>query len=455
MVSLNGNSPGPPSSTLPRLLLSAGLVFCNRALLALGLRRRVDGWRRGAGLVLRGEAARFYLSAFHLNVLAEHPSPELSRAEIEQRVLARLDAFMQTEKEFHLLVRHCRHYDEVVPHSGPTYAVGFERAPVGPEQFIRPDSWAGPHGTPAVADASPVFEFICRVHPDQLVDVWLRINHVGVDGVPAQELMNRLEKAWGVGRPLMLPAIEDWAAFSEPRTSPGRGDAAEVQTFIDFSPLLAWRKRENQKLPEPMTVSAAILWQLALHPHFAPLFLGTTVEVPAMDGLGRGVAIVVVRPADYFSRPDGLAQFVAAFNLELARTKQRTSAALKTLDAAAFLPPRVEESLLRHTLDEGGRGFGSVGLTILKDARIFGAPFADAGHPNGFIALGSMSLPAADGRQVGCLVIKGPRERIREYGRILHEALGQPRTALSQSGRLRNRHAGARSGDFAREESFL
>jgi hypothetical protein len=180
--------------------------------------------------------------------------------------------------------------------------------------------------------------------------------------------------------------------------------------------------------PAPMTVSAAILWQLARHPHFAPLFLGTTVEVPAVGGLGRGVAIVVVRPADYFSRPDGLAQFVAAFNLELARTKQRASAALKTLDAAAFLPPRLEESLLRHTLDEGGRGFGSLGLTILKDARIFGSPFADAGHANGFIALGSVTLPVADGRQVGCLVVKGPRGRIGEYGRILHEALGQPRT---------------------------
>jgi hypothetical protein len=380
--------------------------------------------------VLRGEAARFYLSAFHLNVLAENPPARLSRAEIEQRVLARLDAFMQTEKEFHLLVRHCRDYDEVVPHSGPTYAVGFEPAPVGLGQFIRPDSWAGPHGTPAVADASPLFEFICRVHPDQLVDVWLRINHVGADGVPAQELMSRLEKAWGVGRPLVLPAKEDWAAFSGPRHSPGRADAAEVQTFIDFSPLLAWRKRENQKLPAPMTVSAAILWQLARHPHFAPLFLGTTVEVPAVGGLGRGVAIVVVRPADYFSRPDGLAQFVAAFNLELARTKQRASAALKTLDAAALLPPRLEESLLRHTLDEGGRGFGSLGLTILKDARIFGSPFADAGHANGFIALGSMTLPAADGKQVGCVVVKGPRGRIGEYGRILHEALGQPRTGM-------------------------
>jgi len=277
-------------------LLGAGLVLWHRVLLALGLRRRVDGWRRGAGLVLRGEAARFYLSAFHLNVQAENPPPELSRAEIEQRILARLDAFMQTEKELHLLVRHCRDYDEVVPHSGPTYAVGFEPALVGPGQFIRPDSWAGPHGTPGVAEASPVLEFICRVHPDQLVDVWLRINHVGADGVAAQELMSRLEQAWGVGRPLVLPAKEDWAAFSGPRPSPGRGDAAEVQTFIDFSPLLAWRKRENQKLPEPMTVAAAILWQLARHPQFAPLFLGTTVEVPAVGGLGRGVAIVVVRP---------------------------------------------------------------------------------------------------------------------------------------------------------------
>src|ERR1700722_12249212 len=50
------------------LITSVALVLANRLLLGTGLRRRVDGWRRGAGLVLRGENSTFVLSAFGLNI---------------------------------------------------------------------------------------------------------------------------------------------------------------------------------------------------------------------------------------------------------------------------------------------------------------------------------------------------------------------------------------------------
>jgi hypothetical protein len=64
-------------------------------------------------------------------------------------------------------------------------------------------------------------------------------------------------------------------------------------------------------------------------------------------------------------------------------------------------------------------------LTILKDASVFGAPLADAGHVDGFIALGSAALTTRDGRKVGCVTIKGPHQRIADYPRLLSEAVGQ------------------------------
>ncbi len=175
-----------------------------------------------------------------------------------------------------------------------------------------------------------------------------------------------------------------------------------------------------------MTFSAAIMWWLARHDTFSQLHLGTTVELPALDGIGSGVSMVVIRPADYFHRANGLARYVGDFNRELELTRRRKSAGCKTLDAAAFLPPKLAEKLLHHALHQGGRAFGSVGLTILKDAKIFGAPLADAGHINGFIAVGSVALQSADGKSVGCVVVKGPRERIANYAKVLREAMEQP-----------------------------
>jgi len=59
---------------LLQLLAGISLVLWNRALLRLGLRKPMDGWRRGASLSLRGETARFYLTVFALDVFSDEPS---------------------------------------------------------------------------------------------------------------------------------------------------------------------------------------------------------------------------------------------------------------------------------------------------------------------------------------------------------------------------------------------
>src|SRR5262245_60222938 len=90
-----------------RLFAGVALTLLSRLLLRMRVLKPVDGWRRGAGLVLKGDAATFVLSAFNLNALSDRrASEDLSIHEIEQHVAHRLDMFLRGEPEFHLLIRH-------------------------------------------------------------------------------------------------------------------------------------------------------------------------------------------------------------------------------------------------------------------------------------------------------------------------------------------------------------
>ena len=75
--------------------------------------------------------------------------------------------------------------------------------------------------------------------------------------------------------------------------------------------------------------------------------MGTTVEAAAGDGLDRAVGVIVVRPADYFTRTNGLAEFVLDFNRELELNRRRRSAGCRLLEAAALTPASLASPLLR------------------------------------------------------------------------------------------------------------
>src|SRR5579871_2640626 len=408
-----------------QLIGAAGLVWVNRLLLGAGLRKRVDGWRRGASVSLTQETTRFVLSAFSLDVLGS----EAGDGERERLLARRLAEFLEREKEFHCCVEVGENEHRVRVCEGAGCTLAFEPWVEGAGRFVRPDGWEG-DGRFEISNLRfekgielPVMEFVARIAADGRVDLWARVNHVAVDGVPAQEMMSRLEKAWGVREEVVFPIGEEFAAFEGPRDTPGREGAAEVQTFVDFSALLAWRKKWNEKLVEPMTVSAAILWWLAKLRGFERMYMGTTVEVGAVDGLGRGVGVVVVRPGDYFGRAGGGERYVAKFNREVDLTRRRKSASCKTLDAAAHLPAGLEKAVLKFGLEQGTTAFGRVGLTILKDAKVFGAPLGDAGHRDGFIAIGGIALKAREEKRVGCVVVKGDREKIAEMARVIREVM--------------------------------
>lgn len=415
------------------LLAATGLVLANRALLRAGLRRRVDGWRRATGLLLREEASMFVLSVFGLDVWSDVKGQSArTLAETQAHTAERLLGFLKGEVGCHVIVRRGELEDRAEAADGPSFTLAFQPPLEGPARFVSPNDWNGERvgGQASPADASALMNIVCRVTNDGQVDVWMRVNHAGADGVPMQEILSRLEAAWGAwggnggeGSEVRYPSPEAFEPYAVPRPLPGRPDLCEVQGFVDFTPLLKWRKRENTRLAGPMTLSAAMLWSLARHRSFSDLSVGTTVEVGATKELGRGVGVVVVRPTDYFDRKDGLVQYVADFNRLMELTRRRASGACKTLDAAALMPAKYARALLSHALENSPQAFGSLGLTMLKDARVFGAPIAEAGHRNGFVAVGSVALVSDGETKVGCVTIKGPTTIVALYPMMIREAV--------------------------------
>jgi hypothetical protein len=407
------------------VLVAAAGVAVNRALLRMGLRRRGDGWRRAAGLVLRGECSTFVLSAFGLDAWSDVGGGRRGGlAESRAHAVRRLLAFLDGEPCCHVGVLRGGDEDRAVACDGVCLSLTCQPWVDGPERFVAPEDWSGePYGFGPGTESVPLMNVVLRVGDAGQTDVWLRVNHVGADGVPIQEMLSRLESAWGSAGDVVYPTFAEFAPVARVRPLPDRPGLGETQAFIDFSPLLTWRKRENARLAEPLTVGAALLWCLARHDAFRGLHMGTTVEVAPSGGIGRGVGVVVTRPSDLFQSLGGLAVYAAGFNREMERTRKRRTSACATLDAAALIPAHRAKALLCHALDHAPGSFGTFALTMLKDARVFGTPLAEAGHRDGFVAVGSLGLPAGDGSRVGCVTIKGPIERVGRYPDFIREAL--------------------------------
>lgn len=72
-----------------------------------------------------------------------------------------------------------------------------------------------------------------------------------------------------------------------------------------------------------------------------------------------------------------------------------------------------------------GKAFGTFALSVLKDAKVFGAPIGEIGHDDGFLALGSAALTANNGSKVACATIKGAATRIGGHPAAIREAISR------------------------------
>ena len=69
--------------------------------------------------------------------------------------------------------------------------------------------------------------------------------------------------------------------------------------------------------------------------------------------------------------------------------------------------------------------FGSLCVTIIRDAKVFVGPMTDLGLGHGFFAIGNTNLPTADGRRVTAVSIKGEAGTIARHHAVLQRIISR------------------------------
>ena len=193
---------------------------------------------------------------------------------------------------------------------------------------------------------------ICRGSPAATtsvssVDLWVSSHHVGLDGVPLQDLLDRLERAWGVAESVVFPSATPGQAFVEPHPchAPGERPVDQLTTFVDLSPLLVLRQDLNKRyaghVGGGVTLGTLIAWLLSQEPEFGGVRIASTVDVAASSGYERDVDVVSIRPADYATdeRPwGGFIEFAREFNRQIAGARTRTSPVRAGMQTAGLIP---------------------------------------------------------------------------------------------------------------------
>ena len=274
------------------------------------------------------------------------------------------------------------------------------------------------------------FDVVVRPHADGAVDVWLNVHHAAADGAPMQEMLSRLERSWGGGNAVypVPDAGQPWFTQSCQTAREDRPITLLVD-FLDLTPLCDSRTALNVRLAarfgSPVPLAAMILWSLAKEPEFAGRRFSTAVDVPQDGRRARGVDLISIRPEDYFTEPDGFIAFAREYLACVNAGRRRSSPSFAAMRALSYVAPRYATKVLAANRDRRRATFGTVGLSLLKEAKVFVAPTADHGWEDGFLALGNAALPAGDGRTVGVLTVKAEPERVAECASAFRRALGR------------------------------
>jgi hypothetical protein len=280
-----------------------------------------------------------------------------------------------------------------------------------------------------------ILNIVCRLLPNGTIDLWMQIHHSGADGVPMQELLTRLENAWGISCPLAFPP--DDAHGPDPR--PCNNSVQErpihlVTEFIDFTPLSILREELNQLFAARdagnIPLGCLLVWCVSRQPEFSGVKFASVVDVPANETSQRTVGTVAIRPADYTAAPGAFATYVRDFNQLIVAARARRSKCYKDMYTIALLPPFLASKILKLNPKTIDKAFGTVCVSIIKNAKIFVASIADYGFERGFIAIGNVELPSQTGGSVASVTIKGDRERIRAFSVAIRRAIRMSRDDL-------------------------
>jgi hypothetical protein len=270
------------------------------------------------------------------------------------------------------------------------------------------------------------------------VDLWVSAHHVGLDGVPLQDLLNRLETRWGVVEVTAFPEARCGSAYHGPESCPVTGERPvdHLITFVDLLPLIVLRRQLNARHARQtggaITFGAVFGWLLSQEPEFSGVRIASTVDVRASSRYERDVDVVSLRAADYATGEapwSGFVEYAREFNRLIAAARVRTSPVRLGMQTAGLMPAWAHATLVRADPASLDETFGTLCVTIVRDARVFVAPMTDIGLRHGFFAIGSISLPTASGARVACVSIKGEAGRIAGYPDILQRVIHRAEVA--------------------------
>jgi hypothetical protein len=502
-------------------IVAAASVLAGKVLIAAGLRRQPEGWRRTVGILLRSESTRFALSAFGLRVPESGTALPPGRNALQLRTARALQAFLASEHDAHFALEwlppvtnrrripvvdlvvlwfgHEGRLEAIDPHlaasrsSVPARDVwarvhdaivhGYNETSKLPEvdrtgrlldavraalasagllaheayaqrllaasclsfEAIDPSDPAQRFRPPAFAARRTLgfgcLSWVARTASSDTVDLWVTAHHVGIDGVPLQDLLNRLERAWGTGEVVAFPPPSPARAFIDPHPchAPGEREVDQLVAFVDLTPVFALRGDLNARyagaIGGPVTLGTLIAWLLSQEPEFAGVRIASTVDVAASSGYERDVDVVSLRAADFATGEGpwgGFIEYAREFNRLIAAARARTSPVRVGMQTAGLIPAWAHAALVRANPASLDDAFGTLCVTIVRDARMFIAPMTDFGLTHGFFAIGSARLPSLTGAPVTSISVKGEAGRIAHYPAILQRLI--ERTAALRAG---------------------
>ena len=107
----------------------------------------------------------------------------------------------------------------------------------------------------------------------------------------------------------------------------------------------------------------------------------------------------------------------------MACRKSRGKSAPETLPEGQVYLSLSASAALRLNPDAGRSPFGTVGISIVKSAKVVVGTMSDQGFDSGFILIGNMSLPSGNGRTSAAVSIKGEYAAIRDYPMAIRRAI--------------------------------
>ncbi len=277
-----------------------------------------------------------------------------------------------------------------------------------------------------------MLNIVCRFFGDfHEADLWFQFSHIPVDGVPAQEILNKLKAEWGTRAGLLFPAsgYHEGIASEACSSDLGPGGVFHAYQFLDFRPFLRVRnelnKRYGRRAKQVISSAALLIWKLAQYKEFEDFKFAIPVDLRATAGRDRTLGFIFIRPGTYFDkqRPDrGFFVFQQEFNRQLFATRKRRSESYELLESYAAAPSALYAATSKFLMGPLKEFGGTLGITIIKKADFFVAPSSDA-HKDGFIAFSNFSLPSEGGGKVGVVSMKGPREKIQKHMNVLRDVM--------------------------------